>query len=148
MTESLEIPAPCERIREDSIWTSARKTLYAIFLFFKFVYTYFVRVDPIFRSCPVILYWYTMTIFFFSLIVMNRGHLFLNPVPWQSTEQNERISFLNLNVILFQNSSILGIDIYNIMKCLSLQNKILLYLMTAFVLFFYTSDFSVYFQVF
>lgn len=79
---------------------------------------------------------------------MNRGHLFLNPVPWQSTEQNERISFLNLNVILFQNSSILGIDIYNIMKCLSLQNKILLYLMTAFVLFFYTSDFSVYFQVF
>lgn len=34
------------------------------------------------------------------------------------------------------------------MKCLSLQNKILLYLMTAFVLFFYTSDFSVYFQVF
>lgn len=66
MTESLEIPAPCERIREDSIWASARKTLYAIFLFFKFVYTYFVRVDPIFRSCPVILYWYTMTIFFFS----------------------------------------------------------------------------------
>lgn len=39
------------------------------------------------------------------------------------------------------------------MKCLSLQNKILLYLMTMllwffFVCFFYTSDFSVYFQVF
>lgn len=48
MTESLEIPIPCERIREDSIWASARKTLYAIFLFLKFVYTYFFRVDPIF----------------------------------------------------------------------------------------------------
>lgn len=38
-----------------------------------------------------------------------------------------RIKWKNLfflkNVILFQNSSILGIDIYNIMKCLSLQNK-------------------------